>query len=507
MSVRIAAGIVLALLIVGPAQAAEGPANVVLIMTDDQTVRDMQVLTRTRAAIAGQGVTFTDYRASFPLCCPARSTMLTGQYAHNHRVLGNKPPRGGYTRLDKRHTLPVAMQQRGYANAHIGKYLNGYERKPFRNIPPGWSNWHGTLRTYRMYGFQLNDNGVIHTYGKLFQESKRLYQTNVLRRIATRFIRGRAHAEHPFFLSVAFLAPHAEIYGGFSHAPRPDPGDVGRLAHKPLPRDAAFDEADMSDKPAWLTRQLAGPQHALSAARIAAITRRFRSRQETLLAVDRAVEAIVDTLRDTGQLRGTYVIFTSDNGFMEGQHRIQSGKVVAYEPATALPLLMRGPGIPAGRTSREPVVDVDLAPTILDMANAPHHGWTIDGRSMLPFAQSPGRSRTSRPRLMEVGPQDSRRGDLDQDGARVRRTERLRLPRYGGVATSRYRYVRYFNGQEELYDMARDRQQVANRVHDPRYRRTRRFLRREFRRLRDCRGAACRRRIGATPGPGRTAAG
>jgi arylsulfatase A-like enzyme len=494
--------VVLAVLIgAAPARAAEGPPNVVLLMTDDQTVRDMQVLTRTRAAIGAQGVTFTDYRASFPLCCPARSTMLTGQYAHNHQVLGNKPPRGGYGRLDKVHTLPVALQQHGYVNAHIGKYLNGYERKPFRNIPPGWSDWHGTLRTYRMYGFQLNDNGAVHTYGKLHTENKRLYQTNVLRRIATRFIRSRAHAASPFYLSVAFLAPHAEIFDGFSHAPRPDPDDVGRFAHKPLPRDPAFDEADMSDKPAWLRRELGGPQHALKPARIAAITRRFRSRQETLLAVDRTVEAIVNTLRDTGQLRGTYIIFTSDNGFMEGQHRIQSGKVVAYEPSTALPLLMRGPGIPAGRVSREPVIDVDLAPTILDMTNTAHHGWTIDGRSMLPFAQSPARARTSRLRLIEVGPQDSRRGDLDQDGARVRRTERLRLPRYGGVASSRYRYMRYFSGQEELYDLARDPHEIANRVHDPRYLRTRRFLRHEFQRLRDCVGAACRKRIGATPGP------
>src|SRR5678816_936131 len=101
---RIAAGCALALLMTAPiARAADRPPNVVLIMTDDQTVRDLQVMGHTRAAIGAQGVTFTDYRASFPLCCPARSTMLTGQYAHNHRVLGNKPPRGRYARLDKRH--------------------------------------------------------------------------------------------------------------------------------------------------------------------------------------------------------------------------------------------------------------------------------------------------------------------------------------------------------------------------------------------------------------------
>lgn len=491
------AAAVLALLACAPAAHAAGP-NVVLIMTDDQTVRDLQVMPHTRAAIGAQGVTFTDYRAAYPLCCPARATMLTGQYPHNHHVLGNHKPQGSYARLDKRHTLPVALSAHDYVTAHLGKYLNGYELEPFRNIPPGWSNWHGLLRTYRMYGYVLNENGTAHTYGHLHQPNKRLYQTNVLRRIATRFIRGRAHKERPFYLSLAFLAPHAEIFDGVSHAVRPDPGDVGRFASKPLPRGPAFDEADISDKPPWLRDQLA---HHLTAPQIGAITRRFHARQESLLAVDRAVEAIVDTLRDTGQLRGTYVIFTSDNGFMEGQHRIQTGKLVAYEPATALPLLMRGPGIPAARVSREPVIDADLAPTILDMTNSRHNGWTIDGRSMLPFAQAPGRPRTSRPRLMEIGPQASQRGDLDQDGGRLRPGVAVKAPRYGGVATTRYRYMRYANGQEELYDLARDPDQLDNRIADRRYRKTRSVLRRQLTRLRTCAGAECRKRIGAVPGP------
>lgn len=475
--------------------AVAPPPNVVLVMTDDQTLRDMEVMPRTRAAIGAQGVTFTDYRASYPLCCPARSTMLTGQYAHNHHVLGNFPPHGGIAQLDQRHTLPVALSAHDYATAHIGKYLNGYEHEPFRDIPPGWSNWHGSLRTYRMYGFVLNENGRRNTYGHVFSESRRLYQTNVYRRIATRFIRGRRGAGRPFFLSVAFLAPHAEVYDRMGHPEppvRPDPSDAGRFAAKPLPRGGSFGEADMSDKPRWLRRQLGGPRHQLTPAQIAAITRRFRARQESLLAVDRAVEAIVDTLRDTGQLRGTYVIFTSDNGYMEGQHRIKSGKLVAYEPATALPLLIRGPGIPAGRVSREPVIDVDLAPTILDMTDSPHSGWTIDGRSLLPFAQRPGRPRTTRPRLQEIGRQDNTKGDLEQEGGRVPADERLLTPRYGGVSTARYRYIRYVNGQAELYDMARDPEQLDNRISDPRYLRVRRVLRRQLRRLRDCVGSECR---------------
>ena len=486
--------------------AVAPPPNVVLVMTDDQTLRDMQVMPRTRAAIGAQGVTFRDYRASYPLCCPARSTMLTGQYAHNHRVLGNFPPHGGISQLDQRHTLPVALSAHGYVTAHIGKYLNGYGHKPFRGIPPGWSNWHGALRAYRMYGFILNENGKAKMYGHLFSESRRRYQTNVYRRIATRFIRGRKGAGRPFFLSVAFLAPHAEVYDRMGHPEphvRPDPADKGRFAARPLPRGRSFGEADMSDKPRWLRRQLGGPAHQLTPVQIRAITARFRARQESLLAVDRAVEAIVDTLRDTGQLRGTYVIFTSDNGYMEGQHRIKSGKLVAYEPAAALPLLVRGPGIPAGRVSREPVIDVDLAPTILDMTRSSHRGWTIDGRSLLPFAQAPGRPRTTRPRLQEIGRQDNTRGDLDQDGRRVPADERLLTPRYAGVTTARYRYVRYVDGDAELYDMARDPEQLHDRSSDPSYLRARRVLRRQLRRLRDCVGPECRKRIGPIPGPTR----
>jgi N-acetylglucosamine-6-sulfatase len=137
------------------------------------------------------------------------------------------------------------------------------------------------------------------------------------------------------------------------------------------------------------------------------------------------------------------------------------------------------------------------------MTNSPHRGWTIDGRSLLPFAQRPGRPRTTRPRLAEIGRQDNTRGDLDQDGGRVRPGERLLAPRYAGVATARYRYIRYINGQGELYDVARDPQQLHNRISDPRYLRARRVLRRQLRRLRDCRGSECRKRIGAIPGPSR----
>jgi arylsulfatase A-like enzyme len=367
----------------------------------------------------------------------------------------------------------VALSLHDYVTAHIGKYLNGYEHEPFRNIPPGWSNWHGLLRTYRMYGYVLNENGTPQTYGHLHEETKRLYQTNVLRRIATRFIRGRAHEDRPFYLSVAFLAPHAEVFDGVSHAVRPDPDDVSAFASKPLPRGPAFDEEDMSDKPPWLRRQLT---HHLTAPQIAAITRRFHARQESLLAVDRAVEAIVDTLRDTGQLRGTYVIFTSDNGFMEGQHRIQAGKIVSYEPATALPLLVRGPGIPAGRVAREPVIDVDLAPTILDMTDTRHSGWTIDGRSLLPFVRDPGLP--GRRDILLEGPP---KGSLDS------------TPRFTGLRTHRYVYVEYRDGERELYDLRRDPFELRNRAADPASAPLLSRLARRLARLRGCAGAGCRR--------------
>jgi N-acetylglucosamine-6-sulfatase len=469
------------------ARAADRP-NVVVLMTDDQTVEDLDAMPRTRALLGGHGVSFDRSYVSYPVCCPSRATYLSGQYAHNHGVLGLYPPTGGYSRFDHSNALPVWLERTGYATAHIGKYMNGYRMRVAGGVPPGWTEWYGAVdgSTYLMWGYTLNENGVGHTYGTPFGQDPRLYQTDVYRDKAVDFIERRAPSARPFFLSVAFLAPHHESFavrrltGRFV---RPAPRHAGRLADERLPWSPAFAERDLGDKPFFVRR--ARPLGVAADERIAA---RFRQRQESLLAVDDAVAAIVKTLRRVGELDDTYVIFTSDNGFMQGEHGVPIGKLLPYEPSTRVPLLVRGPGLPAGRVARALVGNVDLAPTILDVTGATP-GRVLDGESLIPFALHPRRL-SRRPLLHETGGHRVVRvRDQDASGGRAVKP----VLGYRALRSNRWLYVEYRNGSKELYDLRRDPYELHSLHTAPRYAALRGLLRRELQRLDGCSGAECRR--------------
>jgi arylsulfatase A-like enzyme len=479
-----------------PAYASAKRANVVVLMTDDQTTADMAVMPLTRRLLGGHGVTFANSYVSYPVCCPSRATYLSGQYAHNHGVMGLYPPGGGYGRFDRWNALPVWLRRAGYATAHIGKYLNGYGSQVRADVPPGWTEWHGAIdgSTYRMWGYALNDNGTRHMYGSAFEEDPRLYQTDVYRRKAVDFIGRRARSRRPFFLSVAFLAPHHEatpvrIRSG--HLVRSAPRHVGALGDDPAPVSPAFAEADLRDKPSFVRRN-----SRLTPATIAQIGARHRDRQESLLAVDEAVAAIVAALRRAGELDNTYIVFTSDNGYMQGEHNVPSGKMLPYEPSTRVPLLVRGPGIPAGRVSRELVGNVDLAPSIVDAANA-RAGKVLDGRSLLPFARHPER-RSRRPLLHEAG---GRRyiSPRDHDAGEAGPVRRVMT--YRAVRTPRWLYVEYRAGARELYDLARDPYELRSLDAERGFAAVRAGLDMVLRGLSTCRGSVCRRPVGRLPEP------
>ena len=476
-------------------EARNARPNVVVLMTDDQTVSDLEVMHRTRRLLGGQGISFADSYVSYPVCCPSRATYLSGQYAHNHHVMGLYPPTGGYARFDRDNSLPVWLASAGYATAHIGKYLNGYGSELPADVPPGWTEWHGAVdqSTYQMWGYTLNDNGELHTYGSAFEQDPRLYQTDVFKRRAVSFIDRRAPSRRPFFLSVAFVAPHHEVpfvRRRTGHLVRPAPRDAGTLDYDPLPASPAFAEASLADKPAFLQRH--GALDARSIARIAA---RRRDRQESLIAVDDAVAAIVAALRRSGELDNTYILFTSDNGYMQGEHDVPSGKMLPYEPSTGVPLLLRGPGIPPHTVSRELVANVDLAPTILDAADA-RPGKLVDGRSLLPFARDP-RKRSGRPLLHETG---GRRYVLarDEDGPAG---GLRRVMSYQAVRTRRWLWVEYRDGARELYDRRADPDELDSLHADPSYRPVRVRLHRMLRVLAACRGASCRSAAPPVPPP------
>jgi N-acetylglucosamine-6-sulfatase len=478
------------------AQADPRP-NIVVVMTDDQTVADLEAMPRVQQLLGAAGVTFDRSYVSYPVCCPSRATYLSGQYAHNHHVLGLYPPTGGYGRFDAREALPVWLERAGYHTVHMGKYMNGYGGQAPADPPLGWSEWYGAVgySTYRMWGYTLNENGANHTYGSRFDEDPGLYQTDVLARRAIDVIERRADAPAPLFLSVALLAPHHEgdsIRTFTGHLVRPAARHKGVLTDKPLPLPPSFNEEDVSDKPSFIRRR-----PLLDAAQIDRMTRHYHDRQETLLAVDEAVAQITAALERTGALDDTYVVFTSDNGYLQGEHRVPSGKMLPYDPSSQVPLIVRGPGLPAGARSQALVGNVDLAPTILELAQA-EPGRIIDGQSLMPFARDPSRE-SARPLLHETGGRRVAFGpEQDAPGAPAAEP----VLNYKAVRTSRWLYVDYESGERELYDLNVDAQQLQSLHSDPRYEAVRGALRRVLVRLANCAGADCREPAPQIPEPG-----
>ncbi len=438
-------------------------------MTDDQTVESLRVMPNVKRLLADRGAVFENSFASFSLCCPSRATLLTGQYAHNHGVLSNQLPGGGYEKLDGSNTLPVWLQRSGYYTAHLGKYLNGYGKRDPQEIPPGWTEWRGSVdpSTYQFYGYTLNEGGQLVKYGT----DAASYQTDVYAQKAVDIVRRRAAADAPFFLGVAFLAPHS---GGPVGPDRsrgtalPAPRHRGRFASEPLPTPPSFNEADVSDKPAAIRNE-----PLLNAREIDRATERYRLRLESLLAVDEAVAQIVAELSRSGELANTLIIFTSDNGFFHGEHRIETGKVDLYEPSTRIPLILRGPGIPAGVRLRQPVANIDLAATIVEATGA-QAGRRMDGRSLWSILRDPG---------VFWG------RDLLHEGPGRDTSSR----RFTALRTPSWVYARYLTGEEELYNLSRDPHQLRSLHADPALADVRAELRRRLGALAGCAGEDCRR--------------
>jgi len=473
----------------GSAIAAAGPApkqarpNVIVIETDDQTAETLRVMKNVKALLGAQGATFENNFVTFPLCCPSRATLLTGQYAHNHGVLGNSPPAGGYEKLDHSNTLAVWLQRAGYHTAHLGKYLNGYgKRGKELEIPPGWSEWHGAVKL-TFFDHQLNVNGKLVSFGSRPAD----YQTDVYGAKAREIIKRRAPGTKPFFLWLAFFAPHG---GGPPDADdpkgmgttKPAPRHQNDFATEPLPAPPSLNERDVSDKPAGIrSRPL------LSAQDLAAVREAYQQQLESLLAVDEAVAGVVAQLKQAGELSNTLIVFTADNGFFHGEHRVPSGKVLLYEPSIRVPLLMRGPGVPKGVRVQQLVANIDLAPTIVDAANA-KPGRAMDGRSLLPLVknrQLPWRNEL----LLERGPAGGgKKAGKKGNGPR----QNARDQRYAAIRTARYLYAEYESGERELYDLAQDPHELTSRHADPSLAPIRTDLSQRLARLSSCAGQSCR---------------
>jgi N-acetylglucosamine-6-sulfatase len=380
------------------ADAATQKPNIIVIQTDDQdngTVNP-RVMPNVMRLLAGVGTTFTDYIDSGPLCCPSRAALLTGQYGHNNGVMWNGVD--AYADLvGKDNTLPVWLQQAGYLTAHVGKYLNYYGKAVSNpnEVAPGWDEWHTALEgahTIPYYNYRLRENGHAVDYGS----SKRDYITRVLNDKAVHLIHEYVPGPKPLFLELDQIAPHIgpNTTPRCRGAPLPYPADMHAFEFTPLPESPAFNEADVSDKPRFVRLK---PR--LTPDDIANLQRVNGCRLAALQSVDRGVEKIYDALREEGAMKNTAIVYTSDNGYLLGQHR-EVAKVVPYEKSLHVPFIVRVPPRfrePGGAPQQlhSTVANVDIAPTILNLAGAqpcPAAGAcrVLDGRSMLPAIQSNG---------------------------------------------------------------------------------------------------------------------
>jgi N-acetylglucosamine-6-sulfatase len=461
-----------ALVLLAPAGPALARPNVVVMMTDDQTAASVRYMEQTTALLAAQGTTFEQSIATFPLCCPSRATHLTGQYAHNHGVLHNSGPFGGYLRLGHANTLPVWLQNAGYRTMQVGRYLNGYEYA--HGIPPGWSDWHTSPHSaaFNYSRWKVNENGSLKSYPEGAHPDE--YLTDFQARRASELIEQAAPGDRPFYLQLWFVAPHR---GGPRDpddpttigTPSPALTDRDRFATVPMPRSPNFDEANMLDKP-----QVVADRSRFTAQAAADIEENWRQELESLRAVDRAVARVVGTLERAGELENTLIVFTSDNGFMHGEHRARGEKVLLYEESVRVPLIMRGPGIPQSFRDPRPVANIDVVPTIVDATGVTPLR-TLDGRSLLDLVEDQS-VWWGRDLLIENG-----------KGAN-------NVPPYRVIRTNRFVYAEHLStGEIELYDLERDPYQLRSVDGFDRYEAVQRDLAARLRLLKNCAGRGCQK--------------
>jgi N-acetylglucosamine-6-sulfatase len=438
------------------AQTTSIKPNFVFILADDMRQDDLKYMPKTRDLLGDQGMQFTNAFVSNPLCCPSRATIMRGQYAHNTGVWTNTPGPDGAWQGYKNHgneqdNIATRFHGAGYRTGLFGKYFNDYDGS---TVPPGWDDWFGVPSGTGVFNYYVNDNGT----QKFFGSSESDYATDVLSRETQSFIDASVVANKPFLAYVAPKPPHEPAV--------PAPRHVNTFNGEKAPRLSSFNEIDVSDKPPSI-RSLP----VLSSTQIAEIDAHHEKRVESLQSVDDLVEAVVNKLQNVGALNTTYIVFTSDNGWHHGEHRIKSGKAKPYEESIRMPLLVRGPSVQADTTTDKLTLNTDFFPTFTDLAGLTTPEY-VDGRSLRPVLE--GTATTWRTAiLLEI------------------RTSIL------GIRTSDGRkYIEYGDGFKEYYDLKADPNELRNLVYYGEV--SPAALASRLQALKGCSGDACRAAEGAT---------
>jgi N-acetylglucosamine-6-sulfatase len=451
--------------------AADPQPNIIFILADDMRKDDLSktYMPQTTLELVEKGMSFQNAFVSNPLCCPSRATIMRGQYSHNTDVWFNTnvfdpDPNvrdGGWLGYNKNlyeeDNVATRLQDAGYTNGFFGKYLNGYVDATDNAPPPGWDqpgdDWFA-FKTLGYYNYDVNDNGTI----KHFGSTNSNYSTNVLNTQVQEFIRANAApGKPPIFAYVAPYAPHGPA--------TPGPGDQNTFNGLKAPRaPISFNERDVTDKPPWIQSL-----RRLTSDDIANIDKRHENRIESLQAVDDLVAAVVRTLEDQGVLSNTYIVFTSDNGFHHGEHRIRQGKARPYEESVRVPLVIRGPDaalpeppvVQPGSSTEELVLNTDYLPTFIELAGPqaqmPSY---VDGRSLVPLLKAgSGSSPPWRTAILLEG----RKNSADPEIVLDRNYNGIRM----SSTTSTSKYIEYesLSGSgsiRELYDLSADPNEVTN---------------------------------------------
>jgi VCBS repeat-containing protein len=404
--------------------AGAGPAdrpNIVFILTDDQSYDSLSKMPFV-SHFAGWD-RFENAFITDPVCCPSRASILTGQYPH-HTGVENNSDRGLF---DDSSTLATWLDGVGYRTGFFGKYHLHYPTLTY--MPPGWDEW-AAFPDGAYYNYQLNENGHLVSYGSGPSD----YSTDVLAGKAVRFI-DQADGRTPFFAYLSVRAPH----DGYTPAPRHE----GRFSQESISHSPNFNEADVSDKPAWVQALAPRKPRDMDGAQ--------RKADASLLGVDDAVKSIFDALSAKGLTNDTVVAFMTDNGFSFGAHRWR-GKDCAYEECIRTPLLVFYPG-GTPHTIPELVSNVDIAPTFADLAGATPTS-PVDGHSLVPFLNGSTPADWQNEVLLRF------KYDQSQNTP----------PSFWGLRTPDYKYIELPDtGEVELYDLRSDPYELQNVADQPAY--------------------------------------
>ena len=438
------------------------PPNILVFVTDDQTIGTWAAMPRTTRLIRDRGITFTRAYVSDPSCCPSRSTILTGDWAHTTGVYTNQSRNGGFRVFfrngNEERTIATYLDPT-YDTALFGKYLNGYSSYADQlgrsgYVPPGWDDWeafYGNNGAY--YDYRLNVNGRLIKYGDTPQD----YSTDVIGQrlrdwLDTSDGEGRDPSQ-PFFAYVAAFSPHGPTDAS------PTFGDDKRFPGLPPFSSPAANERDVSDKPSYIrsipSRDRAGMVRA---------TDLWRRQYQSLFSYDRQIGLTLHLLHTEHQLHNTLVIVMSDNGLEYGEHR-WTYKLVPYERSVRVPLAIRYDKLirhPGTTDSRDLVANADLFPTIASVALGPR--WRpptpVDGLSLREVLNGTQRGQFRRSIPLE-------------NAYYVRGGGKLNVPDYCGIVTHRWKYVVYSptlrdqglvagSEEDELYDLKHDPFELHN---------------------------------------------